>query len=159
MTVTMWASRKFARLVLGGALSLGLSCGSGQAQVRSGAELHEIVIDGDHLLVVDHISFEFDSDVILENSNPLLNRIAEILAQHEEIHGLDIVGHTDAAGGPEHNQDLSERRAAAVVAALQTREVSQALHSRGVGETERVCTEDTEKCHARNRRVEFKISL
>lgn len=134
------------------------ACSGEQKHAASAVELHEIVIGEDRLLVVEHINFAFDSDEILDNSDPLLDHIAELLREHEEILGLDIVGHTDAAGGPEHNQDLSERRAAAVVVALSARSVSQALHSRGVGETRHVCAEDTERCHARNRRVEFRIA-
>jgi outer membrane protein OmpA-like peptidoglycan-associated protein len=117
----------------------------------------DVQIEGDHITIDGHINFESDSDVILADSNELLDHIADVVVHHPEIHHLRIIGHTDAAGGPAHNQDLSERRAAAVLAALQERGVEIDLRSSGVGEDEPVCEEDTDECHAQNRRVEFLI--
>lgn len=123
------------------------------------ADPEDVVIKGDHLEIRDHINFAFDSDEILDSSFELLDHVALLLSNHSEIASVDIVGHTDAAGGHEHNQELSERRAAAVVAALQARGVQQGLSSHGAGESEPVCSEDTDACHADNRRVEFKIAV
>lgn len=117
----------------------------------------DVHIEGDHITIDRHINFESDSDVILADSNELLDHIALLLSHHTEIAHLRIIGHTDAAGGHDHNQDLSERRAAAVVSALQGRGVTAQLESSGAGETEPVCSEDTDECHAANRRVEFLI--
>ncbi|MFT5354118.1 MAG: outer membrane protein OmpA-like peptidoglycan-associated protein [Polyangiales bacterium] len=49
------------------------------------------------------------------------------------------------------------QRAAAVVEALRARGVTAELESSGAGEIEPVCQEDTDECHASNRRVEFII--
>ncbi len=118
----------------------------------------DVHIEGDHIVIDRHINFESDSDVILGDSGELLDHIALLLSQHSgDIAHLRIVGHTDAAGGHDHNQDLSERRAAAVAAALQERGVTATLDHAGAGETEPLCEEDTDECHARNRRVEFII--
>jgi outer membrane protein OmpA-like peptidoglycan-associated protein len=118
----------------------------------------DVRIEGDHLSIDGTINFASDSDEILEDSNVLLDHIATLLRNHTaDISHLRVIGHTDAAGGQEHNQELSERRAAAVVAALQTRGVTTELESSGAGEMEPVCDEDTDDCHARNRRVEFII--
>jgi len=117
----------------------------------------DVAIEGDRITIDGHINFETDSDVILADSSELLDHIADVVVHHPEIHHLKIVGHTDAAGGPEHNQELSEQRAAAVVAALQERGVEIDLRASGVGETEPLCEEDTDECHAQNRRVEFLI--
>ncbi|HJK93797.1 MAG TPA: OmpA family protein [Polyangiaceae bacterium LLY-WYZ-15_(1-7)] len=118
----------------------------------------DVHIEGDHITIDGHINFETDSDVILADSNELLDHIAQLISNHTgEIAHLKVIGHTDAAGGHDHNQELSERRAAAVVDALRTRGVSIELEASGVGELEPVCEEDTDECHARNRRVEFLI--
>jgi len=118
----------------------------------------DVHIEGAHITIDGHINFETDSDVILESSNELLDHIATLITNHAgEISHLRIIGHTDAAGGHDHNQDLSERRAAAVMAALQQRGVEIELESSGVGELEPLCEEDTDECHASNRRVEFLI--
>jgi len=105
----------------------------------------------------DHIHFASDSDVILEDSYALLDALGDTLRSHDEIHTVRIVGHTDAQGGDEHNQDLSERRAASVAAYLASHGVTQRLAPEGVGEADPLCTDETEACHARNRRVEFII--
>lgn len=122
-------------------------------------EPEDVHIEGDHLVIDDHINFAFDSDEILDSSSGLLDQIATLLQMHDEIISMEIIGHTDAAGGHEHNQDLSERRAAAVLVALQERSVPQELSSHGTGETEPLCEEDTDECHAKNRRVEFRIEI
>lgn len=119
----------------------------------------DVHIEGDHLVIDDHINFAFDSDQILEVSSSLMEHIALLLSHHNEIVSVEIVGHTDAAGGHEHNQELSERRAAAVLSTLRSLGVTQQMSSRGVGELEPVCAEDTDECHATNRRVEFIIAM
>ncbi|MEM1418659.1 MAG: OmpA family protein, partial [Myxococcota bacterium] len=99
----------------------------------------DVRIEGDHLSLDGKVLFESDSDVILEESKPLLDHVATLVRNHPgEIQHLSIVGHTDASGGAAHNQDLSERRAAAVVRALQERNVPTQLEASGVGETEPV---------------------
>jgi len=117
----------------------------------------DVAIEGDRITIDGHINFESDSDVILAESNELLDHIADVVVHHPEIHHLKIVGHTDAAGGEAHNLELSEKRAAAVMAALQERGVEIDLRASGMGETEHLCEEDTDECHAQNRRVEFLI--
>ncbi len=119
------------------------------------ADPDDVHIEGDHLTIDQKIHFAHNSDEILEDSNEILDHIAQALANHGEFSTLHVVGHTDASGGDAHNQDLSERRAAAVVAALGERGVTQTVDARGAGEAEPVCSEDTDECHERNRRVEF----
>lgn len=122
------------------------------------ADPQDVHIEGDHITLDDHINFATDSDEILPDSEELLDHLALLLAHHAgEITYLRVIGHTDAAGGAEHNQDLSERRAAAVVSALESRGVAAQLEAAGVGESEPVCEEDTDDCHAQNRRVELLI--
>lgn len=112
----------------------------------------------DHVTIDDHIRFAYDSDEILGESTTILDHLATFLQNHTaEVPTLHVIGHTDAQGGRDHNQRLSERRAAAVVRALQERGVTQPLESMGRGSSQRLCTEDTEECHQRNRRVEFLV--
>lgn len=118
----------------------------------------DVHIEGDHLVIDGHINFESDSDVIMSDSTELLDHIAQMLSNHgDEIQHLKIIGHTDAAGGHDHNQELSDRRAAAVEQALRDRGVQIELEHSGVGETEPLCQADSDECHAQNRRVEFLI--
>lgn len=131
-----------------------------EAPVPSVAELDpdDVHIEGDHITIDGHINFASDSDGILEDSNELLDHIALLISHHpEEVTGLKIIGHTDESGDHDHNVDLSNRRAAAVEQALIARGVTIPLQHEGAGEERPLCTEDTDDCHARNRRVELLI--
>ena len=77
--------------------------------------------EGSRLVIPRHIQFANNSDVILEESNSLLNSITALLRRAPSVQVLHVTGHTDARGSEADNQSLSERRAAAVVAALRER--------------------------------------
>jgi hypothetical protein len=84
--------------------------------------------------------------------------VIALVAQRIQDHALgvvNVVGHTDNVGDDAYNQDLSERRAAAVVAAL-TPLVDTSKYQlvpSGKGETEPVFPNDTEEHRQLNRRV------
>ena len=121
-------------------------------------EPEDVHIEGDHLTIDRHINFESGSDTILADSNELLDHIAWVITHNEElISHLNIIGHTDLVGSDTDNQALSDRRAAAVAAALQERGVSITLDHTGAGESSPLCQEETEECNEQNRRVEFLI--
>ncbi len=114
-------------------------------------------LEGDRITLSQHVQFEHDSDVIRGESRDLLDDIAAVLRDNPDITTLHVIGHTDESGDHDHNVELSERRAAAVVTALRRRGIEQAMDAAGRGETELLCSEDTEECHARNRRVELLV--
>jgi OOP family OmpA-OmpF porin len=73
---------------------------------------------------------------------------------------MEIRGHTDAKGSDAYNQDLSERRAQAVVAALRQRGVAHDASARGYGESQPVAPnevdgKDNPGGRQLNRRVEI----
>ena len=118
----------------------------------------DVRLEGDHIVIDRHIMFENRSSTILAESNELLDHIAQLIQNHStEVTGLRIIGHTSSVGPDAVNQTLSEERSAAVEAALQSRGVSISLEHLGAGETQLLCEEETDECHARNRRVEFLI--
>ena len=128
------------------------------AEVAPAAEdPSDVHIVGDHIEIDQKILFANDSDEILPESGEILDHLAKTLTNHGEFTTLHVVGHTDSKGDDAHNQELSERRANAVVAALKERGVSQNMDARGAGETELSCTDDTDECHEKNRRVEFVV--
>ena len=133
-------------------LALGFSACGGALANR-----FNIRIEGDRVSFDEHILFATDSDEILDDSAGLLDALAAALVEHDEIATLRVDGHTDSTGDDAHNLDLSERRAASVVSALRERGVTQDLRSRGLGETQPLCTDESAACHARNRRVELVI--
>lgn len=102
------------------------------------------------------IYFDFASDRLRAESEPVLREIAETLARHPDW-ALSIDGHTDGVGGERANQQLSERRSAAVRAALVGRyQIDGArLNARGFGASRPKDTNETREGRARNRRVEL----
>ncbi|MBX3249206.1 MAG: OmpA family protein [Myxococcales bacterium] len=118
----------------------------------------DVHLEGDHVTIDQMIQFALDSDEILGESAEIIDHLATFINNHQgEIPGLRVIGHTDNQGAAGHNQRLSEARAAAVARALAERGVQIRLEAEGKGKTARLCTENTEECHARNRRVEFLI--
>ena len=63
-----------------------------------------------------------DSDVLAPESHEFLDLIAEVVESHAGIDAVRIEGHTDRLGTPEHNQELSERRAQVVADYLRSNE-------------------------------------
>lgn len=84
-------------------------------QVTTGASIGDGEIDLDTAVL-----FNIDKATLTGKANAVLDRAAKAL-QGQEGRSVSIVGHTDSTGTTAHNQDLSERRAAAVKAALQQR--------------------------------------
>jgi outer membrane protein OmpA-like peptidoglycan-associated protein len=70
---------------------------------------------------------------------------------------VTIEGHTDSIGGPRYNQDLSERRAAALKGELVGRHkvAPVRLGTRGFGASRPLEPNTTLEGRARNRRVEL----
>ena len=102
------------------------------------------------------IYFNTGSARLLEESQPALKAIAQVVV-HSKEPVLTIEGHTDNVGTAQFNQNLSEKRAAAVRQAL----VSQfgvppaKLVVKGFGFSRPVESNDTIEGRARNRRVEL----
>jgi OmpA-OmpF porin, OOP family len=117
-----------------------------------------VIVQRGKLEILDKIYFETDKDVIKEQSFPLLDAIAATIKGHPEIALLEIQGHADERGDDEHNLDLTDRRAHAVMRACEDRGVELGrLKARGYGETKPICTQHNEDCWSKNRRVEFII--
>lgn len=101
------------------------------------------------------INFDSDSDRVKDESKPTLDKIVAILKANTGWK-LTIEGHTDSTSTPQHNQDLSERRAKAVSNYLQAAGVeSSRLETIGFGDTKPVASNDSELGRAQNRRVEL----
>ncbi len=102
------------------------------------------------------IYFNSGSAVLLDESEPMLKQVAEVVKASPEA-TLTIEGHTDNIGSAEYNQKLSEQRAAAVRDALVQRYgiAPGRLLAKGYGLTRPVETNATVQGRARNRRVEL----
>jgi len=103
------------------------------------------------------ILFPFNSTEILPDGKTNLQQLASSLDKYPNSDIL-IVGHTDSVGTDAYNMDLSQRRAQAASAYLQSLGVpASRLQTAGRGESEPIATNDTEEGRQRNRRVEIAI--
>lgn len=86
-----------------------------------------------------------------------LQRLAGIAKRYDGV-VVEVQGHTDSEGDPARNQTLSERRAAAVAAALEALGVPPAqLTSRGFGETQLITDNNGAEIPDLSRRVVFAV--
>ncbi|WP_445098219.1 OmpA family protein [Lysobacter sp. F60174L2] len=101
------------------------------------------------------VNFATDKAEILPDSKPQIEQVVALLKDDPELK-LSVNGHTDNTGDATHNQQLSEARAAAVVAALTGGGIDGSrLQAKGFGQAEPVADNSTEEGKARNRRVEL----
>lgn len=103
------------------------------------------------------ISFQPGSEQVTPETVPVLNEIAEVLADCPRAI-IEIAGHTDSQGGEEMNLGLSSKRARAVLDQLAFRGALLGnLSARGYGESRPIADNGTEEGRERNRRIEFRL--
>jgi outer membrane protein OmpA-like peptidoglycan-associated protein len=101
--------------------------------------------------------FAYDSDVIQANARANLTELANSLKKYPES-SLLIVGHTDDAGSDSYNQGLSQRRANAAAAFLESQGIARArIQTSGKGESEPIASNMSDEGRQQNRRVEVAI--
>lgn len=100
------------------------------------------------------VNFAFDSDVVQEKYFTDLGELAKFLQRFEDV-DVSVDGHSDSAGDDTYNQQLSQRRAQAVVDMLVNTHGIDAdrLKAVGFGESDPVASNDTAEGRAENRRV------
>lgn len=110
------------------------------------------------VLTMGNILFEVNKSSLKPGAERTLGRVAEFLQQYPERQVL-VEGFTDSLGSDAYNQNLSERRAEAVVSFLVSQGVAQSrLTSKGYGEEYPVGNNETDSGRQQNRRVELIIS-
>lgn len=137
----------------------------GQRMDRKAKELEEQLANAEVERVGEGIKvtfdsgllFDFDSAALRSNAQQNLAEFAESMKEFEDTDIL-IVGHTDAKGSEEYNQDLSERRAKSAGDYLEQQGLtSSRLMVTGKGESEPVASNETAEGRQQNRRVEVAI--
>lgn len=105
--------------------------------------------------IIHGINFDFDSATIRPGSEELLAELsAELKASGAPA--ITVIGHTSSEGSVAYNDDLSQRRAAAVVAAIVERGVEPGrVAAAGRGEQQPIADNSTEAGRSLNRRVEI----
>lgn len=116
---------------------------------------------GTLITLQDGVLFDFDKADVRPDASGTLDALADLMNELG-VPAAEVGGHTDAIGSDSYNQDLSERRAEAVVAALTERKVTATLDAVGYGETAPVAANeingaDNPAGRQLNRRVEIFI--
>lgn len=115
-------------------------------------------------LVMNNIFFDFDKDMLKDESRTELKRAIELLNKYPDIK-IEIGGHTDSFGTDEYNLDLSQRRANSVRDYLVKNgfDAKRIVKTVGYGESQPIVSNtnpdgsDNPQNRAKNRRVEFKL--
>lgn len=109
---------------------------------------------------VGNIYFDFDKATIKPESEPTLNKVAEIMKNFPTLQ-IEIGSHADARGTDAYNMKLSQRRAESTLEYLVKQGIDRSrLTAKGFGESMPLndCTQPTgctNEQYARNRRSEF----
>lgn len=107
-------------------------------------------------LPLKNLFFDTDSHTIDPASYPELNRLAELVQQHD-LH-VEIAGHTDNQGGADYNKALSRRRAEAARSyLLQQGCTALQVSATGYGLEQPLADNATPEGRAQNRRVEIRF--
>jgi len=121
----------------------------------SSGEMAQAISSGGRVALYG-IYFDFNKADVKPESDPTIAEIGKLLKESPSLKVL-IVGHTDNVGTFPFNMELSQRRAAAVVAVLTSRHgvAKDRMAPVGVSYASPVASNRTEKGRAKNRRVEL----
>lgn len=116
---------------------------------------------GTTITLQDGVLFDFDKADLRPDASETIATLAKVMTDLG-VPAAEVGGHTDAIGDDAYNLDLSDRRAASVVAALQAAGVTGTLDAIGYGESAPVAAnevngEDNPAGRQLNRRVEIFI--
>ena len=104
-----------------------------------------------------NITFATNSAGLNAEFFEVLDSVALVVNEFEQT-VIEVAGHTDSTGSDAYNQTLSEQRAGAVAAYLNTRQVrGDRIITVGMGEARPIATNDTAEGRQANRRVELTL--
>lgn len=113
-------------------------------------------------LIVENILFEANNSKITPQAREVLDKVVLVLAKNQALY-IEVGAHTDSKGSASANLKLSDERAKVVRQYIVTAGVkSERVSAKGYGESKLLNHCDdlhdcSEKEHAQNRRIEFKI--
>lgn len=151
--------------LIGGATGALVGGAIGNYMDRQAAEMKRRLPDaaierqGDKLYVAlpSGILFDTDKAVVRPNARASIATAADVLKKYPDTY-ITVEGHTDSTGAADYNQQLSERRAAAVRDLLVEGSVPAArLSVKGFGETDPIADNSTAEGRQANRRVQLEI--
>ena len=106
---------------------------------------------------LEGVNFQIDSASLRTSSKAKLDDVVAVLTKYPGVR-VEISGHTDSTGTPEHNVELSKARAETVKGYLVERGIdAERVETRGAGPDEPIDTNTTAPGRANNRRIEFRL--
>jgi outer membrane protein OmpA-like peptidoglycan-associated protein len=103
------------------------------------------------------IYFDYDKAQIRPADLPFLNSIIEVFEGHSDLR-IKVTGNTDSDGSDNYNDDLSKRRAVAIIAFFVTKGLKRdRIEIQFNGEKIPADSNETSEGKQRNRRVEFEF--
>lgn len=129
-------------------------------EVEKNIELKQLQVG--NKIVLKNIFFDLDKATLRAESTAELNRLIKLMTDVPTLR-IELGGHTDSRGSDSYNQQLSEKRAKAVVDYLSANGIdAKRLEWAGYGETQLVngCSNGvqcSDEQHQENRRTEFKV--
>lgn len=129
-------------------------------EVEKNIELKQLKVG--NKIVLKNIFFDLDKATLRPESTAELNRLIKLMTDVPSLR-IELGGHTDSRGSDTYNQQLSEKRAKAVVDYLTANGIdAKRLEWAGYGETQLVngCSNGVQCSdvqHQENRRTEFKV--
>lgn len=151
--------------IIGGAVGGTAGAFIGRNMDRQAAEIKQtvpgatVIREGEGIIVKfdSGILFDVDKTDIKPAAQTNLQNLAASLQKNPQTN-IFIIGHTDDTGTPDHNVDLSLRRAISVKEYLTSVGINAArLTPQGKGESEPIVDNGTPDGRAQNRRVEIVI--
>lgn len=125
---------------------------------RPDAPPPRVVLTPSSIQIADKVQFEFNSAELKPVSFGLLDEVAKIMKENEQIEQLQVEGHTDTTGKLSRNRELSQQRAESVRTYLVKQGIAKKrLIAKGFGPDKPVASNDTPEGQEANRRVEFNI--
>ncbi len=133
----------------------GVSTGSADSHDVSGDRAGQMADAEERMPETRTIYFEYDSDAIRSEFEPVLTAHARFLQNNPDA-SVVLQGHTDERGTREYNLALGERRAGAVERYLSVQGVSPSqVEVVSYGEERPAARGQNEQAYAQNRRVVF----
>jgi outer membrane protein OmpA-like peptidoglycan-associated protein len=117
-----------------------------------------VVLTASSIQIADKVQFETGKAEILPESFALLDEVAEVFLDNEQITLVQVEGHTDKTGSASINKKLSQQRAESVRAYLIDKGVNKKrMVAKGFGPERPLAQGDDDASLEQNRRVEFNI--
>lgn len=155
--------READEILAGAAIGAGIGAGVGAYMDKQEEKLAHIPGTrvervGEDLLLVhfeSDVLFNVDSTILDAEARAALDEASQVLLEYPKT-AIVVQGHTDSTGTEAHNQDLSERRAKAVVSYLVGRGIDATrMTSVGYGEGHPIASNDAADGRRLNRRVDM----